>query len=514
MSNAAAVAARGRGRLPRFTLVALALLLAGLAWAGIESTRARRLALADADASLASLARIADALWSADQSRIHALLARLRIELRAHSGWNALPAPEGREGPKVSRATDNLLRRALDGTPDVVALELVVAGADGLTLTRIEPGPAQPAAAAGLDLEALATTRWYADEAQEAVAAHGRRVAWSRPVALGDGESTQFIAHAVIALHDADEVVQGVLVATIDLGAIATGLASLPTQGARLALVTRDGRTIGASPVRLAADGVERLASADAGEGVGIGEILERDGRRSLVQPVPGRDGRTAELFFWIERDAPISLARRLLSGGWSAALAALGLLVGAAWSRDRAIRAGVPGFEAGDPRSGSPGRGARARGPRVAAESPLRGPGAEDDSPSGRDPEVRRERIVLREWLADLRGCLEREAASRGLTLDLRCERSLPREIEHDPLWLGGLVIALGREALDATSASRVALEVMPASEGGLRFEIDAGEGASAPAIGMERVAERLGASLVRAERGRLAVVVEGALA
>lgn len=124
----------------------------------------------------------------------------------------------------------------------------------------------------------------------------------------------------------------------------------------------------------------------------------------------------------------------------------------------------------------------------------------------------VRNERFVLREWLADVRGCLEREAATRGLTLDLRCERALPREIEQDPLWLGGLLVSLGREALDATCSTRVALEVTDEGGDQLRFEVDAGDTELAPAAGMSVLAGRLGATLEGPRRGRIAVVVPSA--
>ena len=143
----------------------------------------------------------------------------------------------------------------------------------------------------------------------------------------------------------------------------------------------------------------------------------------------------------------------------------------------------------------------------REAVAAPADGATDEGDAP------IRPERFVLRDWLADIRGCLEREAASRGLTLALRCEKSLPREIEQDPLWLGGLVVALGREALDATSASRVALEVWADADADLRFELDAGESDLTAGSGMGVIAERLGASLESSGRGRIAIVVPSVL-
>ena len=143
-----------------------------------------------------------------------------------------------------------------------------------------------------------------------------------------------------------------------------------------------------------------------------------------------------------------------------------------------------------------------------AAASEELQADAGEESTP------IRRERFVLRDWLADVRGCLEREAATRGLTLDLRCERSLPREIEQDPLWLGGLLVSLGREALDATRESRVALEVTGESDSALRFEIDAGDTDLAAVKGMHVIAGRLGAELDKRGPGRLAVVIPGTVA
>ena len=88
-------------------------------------------------------------------------------------------------------------------------------------------------------------------------------------------------------------------------------------------------------------------------------------------------------------------------------------------------------------------------------------------------------EPVPLRAWLADIRGCLEREAATRGLAVDVRCEKSMPTEFESDPGWLGGLVVAMGREALDATAEGRIVVEVFEDAGEALRVEVDAAPGA-----------------------------------
>jgi len=121
---------------------------------------------------------------------------------------------------------------------------------------------------------------------------------------------------------------------------------------------------------------------------------------------------------------------------------------------------------------------------------------------------------ILIREWLSDIRGCLEREAATRGLRFDLRCERSLPEDIRSDPGWLGGLVVAMGREALDATEGEGVVVEVREAAGDSLHVEFDAGGASLVPVGGMQEVATQMGARLERGEAGRIALVLPAVLA
>ena len=127
---------------------------------------------------------------------------------------------------------------------------------------------------------------------------------------------------------------------------------------------------------------------------------------------------------------------------------------------------------------------------------------------------DIQREPIVLREWLADVRGCLEREAATRGLAVDLRCERGLPDDLRADPGWLGGLLVAMGREALDATAADKVSLEVLEGADDALRFELDAAGSSLAPVAGMRQIATSLGGHLESGDAGRLTLVLPEALA
>ncbi len=300
--------------------------------------------------------------------------------------------------------------------------------------------------------------------------------------------------------------------ATIDLGPLGTRLASLASAQTRFALVGPDGQRIGESthPPTGKLESLLTDPSLDAGEGAI--PILAAFGRRSLIQAAPQAGQSASQIIFWLERDAPRSLFGAAFHSPWPLALGALALLFVTliAWPGATASVTAAPGGLAAFPTTAREGesRGAAERALAAAASEALHTDAGEESTP------IRRERFVLRDWLADVRGCLEREAATRGLTLDLRCERSLPREIEQDPLWLGGLLVSLGREALDATRASRVALEVTGESDSALRFEIDAGDTDLAAVTGMTVIAGRLGAEFDKRGPGRLAVVIPGTVA
>ena len=506
--TAQAVVANG-SRPRRFAGLVAGLIVLAIAGSAYDLARDRKRALEAGDVALQSLARVSDALWLADEARIHALLARLRVELRTGATWTGTGDIEnGATDPSAPRRRDTLLRRAIEGAPEVQSIDLVVAGPQGLVSVRVarELDPQATGEAAG-EPEADAKSLWYSDVVQRAVEANGHRVARSAVALLPGDVEGRVLARTVIALHDVDEVVQGVLIATIDLEPLASRLASLSAEDLRFALVTQDGARVGQPPHAPRGEVASLLGEAMVANDAP--EIVESEGLRSLLQPVTRSGDEPPDLAFWLERDAPPSILAAAAGSPWLAVLVSLALLEGAlvAWSRDR---------------SAGPGSVAAAPGSRLRSRSVL------DDETSGmsrsqsldpgqsQDDEiaVRQERFVLRDWLADVRGCLEREAATRGLTLDLRCERSLPREIQQDPLWLGGLVISLGREALDATSASRVALEVTAEGESSLRFQIDAGDTDLEPVVGMDVIAGRIGATLEQAGRGRLAVVVAASIA
>ncbi|MBY0399649.1 hypothetical protein K2X89_05095, partial [Myxococcota bacterium] len=289
-----------------------------------------------------------------------------------------------------------------------------------------------------------------------------------------------------------------------------TRLASLSTEAVRFSLVTAEGARIGgratAAPERIAA-GIAALGGEEDGAPASIDE---EGGLRSLVRPASPRDEHGSSTYLWAETDAPTALLMAGLFGPWPLVVGGLGLLGAVVWLRE-GDRAAGEGARAPAARAG----GRSSRGSLAAESHTTRSRvGGDSEGVDGETPTIRRERFVLRDWLADVRGCLEREAASRGLTLVLRCERTLPREIEQDPHWLGGLLVSLGRDALDATRATRVALEVSGGAGGDLRFDLDAGAADLEPVGGMGEIASRLGGSLEKTGRGRLALVLPDALA
>lgn len=582
MGSSTAMKRRGLSRggaagWPRFTLLALAWTALGAGVAYFELGRAQADAIRTTDERLHGLARVAEAIVSADDARIHALMARLRVELRTRGDWSkpaALAAAED-ESLRPARSIDNLLRRALEGMPELSAFELVVAGQDGLALARVEPGAGPPAMLGAAEREERARVLWYSDAVRAALEAGGRRVARSPVEQDAEAPEAAAITRVVIALHEDEEVVQGVLVGELDLAPLGTRLASLSTSELRVALVSPAGRVIGASSAQGLAAVPARFEAVPTGDAVeneadaSIEAIVERDGLRSLLEPLSDPGDSTGALHVWLEAPAPPALAGWLLAGGWPFAFASLLGLVGAGWARDRASALGrgvnasrrdeparvtqdesrervaeaAPEPRAGErasidveveasrveeaerggpaptatPGSTSPSVDARTAGAGggdagavdASAAAPAGMASATDTTgfESAADGAIFSERIILRDWLADVRGCLEREAASRGLTLVLRCDRALPREVELDPNWLGGLLIALGREALDATRASRVALDVYATEAAGLRFELDAGDTTLAAGSGMRTAALRLGAALDAPGRGRVAV-------
>jgi hypothetical protein len=500
----------------RLAWAAVGLLVAAIGLGGLDLANDQKRAIESGDASLRELARVADALRQADEARIHALLARLRIELRSTGSWTRMGmADASASDPAVLRQRDTLLRRALEGTDDVRAVELLVAGSTGLYSARVEPDGGPSVADEAEQRDARAKVLWYSDGVQAAIAANGRRMTRGAITHGGAENAGGATVQTVLALHSADEVVQGVLVATVDLVPLANRLGSISTGSTRFALVTPDGQILG-TPSDAPIGPIAALLGEEGLAPEIPAAVVAGDGVRSLLMPASGTDEGPVELAYWLERDAPPSLGRAVVGSPWLAVWAALTGLAAASfsWGRDRArLSVGAGTTVSGFPRGAVSSRASRAASMSSGARAGAHlEPGDPEAEPG--EVQVRPERIVLRDWLADVRGCLEREAATRGLTLDLRCERSLPREFRQDPLWLGGLLVSLGREALDATRASRVALEVTESDGDRLCFEVDAGDTELEAVSGMQVIAERLGATLEGRGRGRISVVVPALLA
>jgi len=501
LAEAHAAPRSARVRLAIVAGVALAwLLTAGLA--GYDVTSSAQRARVETEASLAGLADVVNALHVAEEGRIDGELERLRTELRAQGAWSESGAFEadgsgasatpGDRGEIDGRRLEAALRRALVGVDAFSALEIVVAGHDGLRLLGVErdgEGRATVSGWAPDEREGVAKALWYADEVDSAVQSAGRRV--ERGEVSFEGVIARPVSRAAIGLHDAGQLVQGALVAVIDLTDVSTRLAQMMPTGHRITLVSVEGRPLDpatrdeATLTRLGALTTRVFAEPDGTT------VFEADGALVLGRPLARPDGGVATTLALLEAEAPPVGLSAWLASLWLpplvlfaivAALAIVGLL--------RPSVAAAPAQAS----------------PRVATADE-----ASDDVAA--DLEMHPEPMVLREWLADVRGCLEREAATRGLAIDVRCERSLPDDLESDPGWLGGLVVAMGREALDATGEEKVRVDVTEDAGASLRVEVDAGGASLAPVAGMHEVAGGVGGRLESAKDGRLALVVPSVL-
>lgn len=465
-------------------------------WAGLDLARgAAERAEADA-AALDDLVRVANAALLQREALLDADLEQLRLRLRTEAVWAAGATPpeagEVAEGGEADRRRrDAVLRNALAEAPDLLAFELVVAGHRGLQHVRYEPTPTGVvvSAADAEGAEGVAKALWYADEVQRAVAAAGRGVEHAEPEDAQGGASPTL--RRVIALHAPGELVQGVLVATIDPGRAYAPVAALAPRGRALAVVDHAGRLLATSDGWAGDElGVARAAAWTARviDGEGPPRVFQSDGRWVLGRPIARSDGTPASILLLAETGAgPTGLAA-LRSSVWPGVLAAQ-LVAGAL----ALFALFAPGGAAG--------------GRRGEAESAQQADGGEQDGLSSGP-------FDLRAWLADVRSCLEREAAKRGLGLVVRCDRALPEEIRGDAGWLGGLLVALGREALDATGDDRVVLDVYADEARTLCFALDAGGAALGPVPAMESLAASLEARFEQTREGRLALVVPGAMA
>ncbi len=495
--------------------------------------------------SLESLAGISLALFRAEAARIEGELERMRTMLRAEGLWSAA-ARRGRDASsEVSEAQrvrlERSLRRGLADAPGFDGLELVVAGDAGLSLVGFVRGETlvEKRAWEGAEGEGRAKALWYGETVRRAVGSEGRQVEWGglSPFAP-DGSLRQRLA---IALHAPGELVQGVLVARVDLRPWATKLVALGARSKQaLELLSPEGAPLLPSVAGVAGEVVAAQSEARIGLLARAREQtpelarIELAGRQLLAQPLALGEAEGADIpLLWLVLETALPQLDRVawLSGPWLPGLVLNGLVAALAIALlTRRERAGRATSIADSDRAAQPDAARRledglARGRDEAAEVGTRigdgqGGRAEAVETGGAHPaeteatrEPRSRPFATRPWLADVRACLEREAAVRGLAVDVRCRKDIAREIESDSGWLGGLLVAIGREALASTTADRVQLEICEeADDGGarsLRFAFEAEGGALDPLAGMHPIAHALGARFEPEGTHRLALVV-----
>ncbi len=473
--------ARGAARLASGVL--LLALLGHMGWTAWELRGEARESVAARRVGMQDALELSRTLHAASSARHAGRLERLAVELRAQDLWTDPDlASDGRlavggegeptETSRRARRLRSVLRRSLEGWNRALAIELVVAGHDGLWSVRLERDAALPARAMRTP-EGHAKALWYADEVQRAVGAQGRRVAWG-PIGWepSDGSDPPVASsRAALALHQGGGLIQGAVLVTLDENARTAGIASHGGD-VTLSLWTPDGRPIGGAGGTPGAANdpsiAEAIAAVVAGER-GPDAIGSDDSRWRNGLALAASETEVASVVVLAETEPPPHGLARWWASGRPVGLGLLAVAVLAA------LRASTRPAE-----------------PQTVHYELIQEP-AHD--PEIEPAEIVRSSFALRDWLSDVRGCLERDAATRGLGLDLRCAASLPPDLESDPGWLGGLLVAMGREALDATPDSRIRLDVREDEDADtIRFEVDAGGIPLSPVRGMPDVAERLG--------------------
>lgn len=544
----------GAGRSARgvLALVAVGTLFGAAGVAGWDMARRADAAREQAEASLLHAATVVDALHHAEDRAVADALEQLRTALRAQALWSrasldgeaskspdaaseatadrvdseaeaavaardegdpqgedvgvgvgAEDASSGRSGPPTGAAATGVerrrliatLRRALAESDVFRGLELVTAGHRGLgALALARDGERAHVVSWDDETRArMAKALWYADEVKQAVAASGRRI--ERGDIGFEGDPERPLARVVIALHAPGELVQGALVGLVDLGQRGQRLQALVPDGTDFAWLSLEGRSL--DPTVRSPEATARLAAfaTEALTGEGATAIRSTEGALVLARPLALADDGPAQSVGLFEITEPATGLAALLATPWPWVLSAHALCVLVALLSIARVGAGALAVA-------SATTGADAR---VAADP------ADETSRAVDEITPRREAVVLRDWLADVRGCLEREAATRGLGFDLRCARALGETVETDPGWLGGLLVAMGREALDATAEPAVRVAVTADEPDAVCFEVDAGDVALAPVAGMREVAAAIGGRFETKGSGRLALVVPG---
>lgn len=576
-------------------LAVLVALSAGVLLLAFQDLQSRRSALLHAKgAALWQLGRLAEVSLRSEQALRSAELRQLRAELRSRDLWkqafdsgladgaededaDADDGNEERQGRRgaASRELASLLRRALEASEGVSAFQLLVADEQGISSRRFDGETTVPSAGrsrtrdAGGNAADRVEDLWYADDVRRAVVAVGRRVesgplTWESKV---EGRPSRAGYRRTIALHDSDELVQGVLVAELDPSSWLAALAALPGSTGTLELRSVDGRSLVDAADEM--DAADRLAfawAAQAGRETAGSEVFESGGQLVAGGVLAAGAVGGSDLIWLARTAAPASLGASVVRSPWSLALGVLMLAIGVSgWglgldprraapeasdsvapaSSDDRIAARepaevhsthssawvAPGAEGAQDaaadeeaesitvtRPGQPSGESEAAADAADLEESENGSEEADSSRPSRSWEGTAETIpavvgpelfVLRDWLSDVRSCLEREAARRGLTLEMRCARALPAEIESDPVGLGALLLALGRDALDGTAGDGISIDVLGGADADLRFELDVGDGAIVPPPDLGTFAAALGAEIEQGSDRRVALVL-----
>ncbi len=522
---------------------AILICLAGIWFFGHISIQKERSALlAEHAQSLEDLGKLTQQLFLAEEEELDSLLIRIRSDLRADGNWAAQAAPLSKRAPSLNASEEISpkqfevqlgaavtgdrwrmvradLKRGLSGRADLRGLELVVADQAGLTAVRVvrtRDGVSEEFDDPRAD-KGIAKSIWYADEVRRAVAANGRRLERGTFSTSGVGESERTIIRVALGLHAPSELVQGVLVATVDVAPVADSLAALAGTGIDSRILSLDGRALSSSKRVSPPTGTESEAITQTGpeRDVSLASRISaqetREGAFEADQylvsgfPLLRSDGGLSESIVLMETRLPPADLMAQASTPWGIGLIALTIFSGLAIVF--LIRRGSVKDSASQENSTAPDTKTRSlEAGATDAEEALAEP-----SPATGEPlaALARQSIVLRDWLGDVRGCLERDAATRGLSLNLKCERSLPQLIEQDPAWLGGLLIAMGQEALDATSEERVIVRVREDAHEVLRFEVDAGPIELKPVEGMVALGNELGGHFESGRDGGLAFLM-----